>query len=250
MRKEINCGDEAFQNALNKATDASRLRHGIGMQSEKTLHLFLKYYLQLDESNHEVKIGRFVADICDGGKIIEIQTRSFNAMRKKLEFFLESGYDVTVVYPMAALKLLSWINPETGDVSKTRKSPKRMSIHDAFYELYKIKSFLKNENLHFRFLQLELTEYRNLDGWSDDGKKGSTRFDRIPTGILGEIYIENFSDYKKYLPDGLQPEFTSKDYAKYAKVNLKRAQTALNVLKYVGAVEQIDKKGNTIIYRK
>lgn len=242
--------ETAFENALNKATDAERARNGIGMQSEKTLHLFLKNYLQPDEAFHEVKVGRFVADILCDGKITEIQTRSFNAMRKKLEFFLESGYDVTVVHPLAALKKLCWINPETGDISKTRKSPKKMTIHDAFYELYKIKSFLLHENLHFRFILLELTEYRNLDGWSYDGKKGSTRFDRIPADIMGEINITKADDYKEHLPDSLPEEFTSKDYARCAGVNLRRAQTALNVLKHVGAVEEKGKIKNSILYIK
>ncbi len=242
--------ETAFENALNKATDTERARNGIGMQSEKTMHLFLKNYIQPDESFHEVKVGRFVADILCGENIIEIQTRSFDAMRKKLEFFLDSGYDVTVVHPLAAIKKLCWINPETGDISKTRKSPKRMSIHDAFYELYKIKSFLLHENLHFRFILLELTEYRNLDGWSYDGKKGSTRYDRIPADIIGEINIKNVNDYKEQLPDSLPDEFTSKDYAKCANVNLRRAQTALNVLKYVGAVEEKGRIKNSIVYRK
>lgn len=241
--------NKAFSDALEKAQNEERARNGIGMQSEKTLHLFLKNYLQPDEAFHEVKVGRFVADILCDGKITEIQTRSFNAMRKKLEFFLDSGYDVTVVHPLAALKRLCWINPETGDVSKTRKSPKKMSIHDAFYELYKIKSFLLHENLHFRFILFELTEYRNLDGWSDDGKKGSTRFDRIPSDILGEINIRNVSDYKKQLPNGLPEEFTSKDYARCAGVNLRRAQTALNVLKFVEAVKEPGKKGKSTVYR-
>ena len=171
-------------------------------------------------------------------------------MRKKLEFFLKSGYDVTVVHPLAAIKKLCWINPETGDISKTRKSPKKMTIHDAFYELYKIKNFLFYENLHFRFILLELTEYRNLDGWSYDGKKGSTRFDRIPADIIGEINIIGVDDYKKHLPDSLPDEFISKDYARCAHVNLKRAQTALNVLKYVGAVEEKGKVKNSILYIK
>ena len=55
--------ETVFENALNKATDTERARNGIGMQSEKTLHLFLKNYLQPDENFHEVKVGRFVADI-------------------------------------------------------------------------------------------------------------------------------------------------------------------------------------------
>ena len=242
--------NNAFLAALEKATDSERARNGIGMQSEKTLHLFLKNYLQPDEACHEIKVGRFVADIMKDGRITEIQTRSFNAMRKKLEYFLESGYDVTVVHPLAAVKKLCWINPKTGDVGKTRKSPKKMSIHDAFYELYKIKSFLLRENLHFRFVLLELTEYRNLDGWSYDGKRGSTRFDRIPADIIGEINIVSASDYKKHLPEGMSEEFTSKDYARCAGVNLRRAQTALNVLKYVGAVTEVGKNKNSIIYKR
>ena len=239
---------EAFINALDKATDKSRIRQGIGMQSEKTLHLFLKNYLQPDENCHEVKLSKYVADIFSDGRITEIQTRSFDAMRKKLEYFLENGYDVTVVHPLAAIKRLCWINPETGDVTKTRKSPKKMSIHDAFYELYKIKPFLKYDNLHFRFIMLELTEYRNLDGWSDDGKKGSTRFDRIPMDILGEITINSVSDYKGILPEGLPEEFTTADYSRCASVNTRRAWAAINVLKCVGAIEETGKKGRAIVY--
>lgn len=242
--------ENAFSAALAKATDENKSREGIGTLSEKTLHSFLKHYLQPDESFHEIKVGRFVADILKDGRITEILTRSFNTMRKKLEYFLEEGYDVTIVHPMAGIKKLCWIDGETGDVSKTRKSPKKMSIHDSFYELYKIKSFLLHERLHFRFIFLELTEYRNLDGWSHDKKKGSSRFDRIPSGILNETVIETPVDYKKVLPANLPQEFTSKDYAVCAGVNLKRARTALNVLKYVGAVKEASKNKNSIIYMK
>lgn len=240
--------EKVFSMALSKATDEHRIRQGIGMQSEKTLHLFLKYYLQPDESCHEIKLSRYVADIFSDEKITEIQTRSFNAMRKKLNYFLENGYDVTVVYPLAAIKKLCWINPETGDVSKIRKSPKKMSVHDAFYELYKIKGFLKHERLHFRFILMELMEYRNLDGWSNDGKKGSTRFDRIPSEILGEITINSVCDYKNVLPDGLPEEFTAADYSRCSFVNIKRARMAINVLKYVGTIEEVGKKGRAIVY--
>ena len=47
----------------------------------------------------------------------------------------------------------------------------------AFKELYKIRPFLKNENLRFRFALIDMEEYRLLNGWSKDKKKGSERYD-------------------------------------------------------------------------
>ena len=42
--------------------------------------------------------------------------------------------------------------------------------------------------------------------------------------------------------------FTSKEYAKATKLTVNRAQTALNVLHYLGVVERIGKKGNSYLY--
>lgn len=238
--------DMRFESALDKAL-GENTGNGIGTLGEKTLHSFLKYYLEENTTNHEVKTGRFVADIKNSDGITEIQTRSFNAMRKKLDFFLKDN-TVTVVHPLAAIKNMCWINTQSGETTKTRKSPKKASVHDAFSELYKIKGFLLNPNLRFRFMLLELTEYRNLDGWSDDGKKGSTRYDRIPSAVLGEVILNSPEDYKSILPAGLPSPFTSSDYAKCAKITVYRARTALNVLKYVGAVKEAGKDGRKILY--
>ena len=53
----------------------------------KTVHSVLKNYYEANELNHEVKIEGFVADICNGKEIIEIQTRSFDRLRKNYQFF-------------------------------------------------------------------------------------------------------------------------------------------------------------------
>lgn len=121
-------------------------------------------------------------------------------------------HPVTIVYPIPYIKWLRWINPQTGEISQPRKSPKRGSPYMIFPELYKIKSLLTIPNLRIKIVMLNMEEYRFLDGWSQDKKKGSTRCDRIPTDIIQELYIENSRDYNLLIPESLDEEFTSKDY--------------------------------------
>lgn len=94
----------------------------IGTLSEKRLHLVLKKYFCDDEAKHEVKLGLYFLDIFND-EIIEIQTRSMNKLRNKLDYFLDD-YKVTIVYPIAHTKWMQWIDEATGEVTKRRKSPK------------------------------------------------------------------------------------------------------------------------------
>lgn len=238
-----------FQDACDKIINKHRDRNGIGTLGEKTLHAVLKSYFEPHEDSQEIKLGNYVADIAGENGIIEIQTQNFNALRNKLETFLEYC-NVTVVYPIAKTKYLSWIDMDTGEKSKRRKSPKNGSIYDCFREIYKIKYTLDNPKMNICLVMLEMEEIRYLNGWSADKKKGSSRCDRIPINILDEIYFNNPHDYARFIPCGIPDEFTSKDFAKSAKIRLKTAQTALNILSYLGIVIKTGKKGNSIIYNK
>lgn len=235
-----------FQAAKDKVIGKNREQNGIGTLGEKTVHAVVKNFYAPDEDMQEIPIGNYVADIYTGKEIIEIQTRSFNAMRPKLQSFLEE-YAVTVVYPIPHRKYLSWIDEETGECSPKRKSPLTGSAYMAFPELYKIKMFLKHRNLHFRFLLMDMEEYRLLNGWSQDKKKGSSRFDRIPTELIEEIVIERSEDYVQFIPPELE-RFTSAEFAKAAHIRKPLAQTTLHILYEVGAVKRVGKKGNSYLY--
>ena len=221
--------------------------NGIGTLSEKTVHSVLKNYLSPDCLNHEIKVGGFVADICTGSEIIEIQTRNFDKLRRKLRSYLAFS-PVTVVYPIPYIKWIRWVNPQTGEISPPRKSPKLGNPYSIFPELYRIKDTLNHPNLRFNIILMNLEEYRFLDGWSADKKKGSTRCDRIPTELVKEIIISASEDYQILIPEQLTKEFTSKDFKKASGLPMHHAQTALNVLHHIGAVERIGKKGNSFIY--
>ena len=222
---------------------------GIGTLSEKTVHSVMKNYCDPNENNHEIKVDGYVADICNGNEIIEIQTRSFDRLRKKLSVFL-NHYPVTIVYPVPYIKWIRWVNPQTGEITQPRKSPRKGTPYIIFPELYKIKGFLEKPNLRIKIVMLNMEEYRFLDGWSQDKKKGSSRCDRIPTDLVQEIYISETKDYKQLIPESLKEEFTSKDYKKASGLSLGASNLAVHILNYVGVIERIGKKGRAYLYTR
>lgn len=238
-----------FEQAKEKIIGKDRKRLQIGTLSEKTIHAVVKNYYEPDEDKQEIPIEGLYADIFTGSEIIEIQTRSFDQVRKKLDRFLPV-YPVTVVLPIPATKWLIWIDEETGELSDKRKSPKKGSEYAAFRELYKIKPYLKEEGLTIVLLFLDMEEYRLLNGWSRDKKKGSTRYDRIPIQITKEVRFGSPSDYAVLLPDTLPGEFTSAEFAKAAKINSRQANLVLNILFYLDVVKRIGKRGNAFVYEK
>ena len=236
-----------FDAAKEKIIGKYRERIGIGTLSEKTVHAVLKHYYAPDEDMHEIPVENYVADIYTGTEIIEIQTRAMNRMRKKLEAFLPL-YPVTIVYPIPRQKWLFWIDEETGEVSQKRKSPKKGNVYHAFIELYKIRPFLSHPNLRLRLDLIDMEEYRLLNGWSRDKKKGSERYDRIPTVFVEELCINDIRDYMQLIPYELPERFTVKDFAKCAKIPARLAGTILLIFNDLKLVTRVGKSGNSYIY--
>lgn len=242
------CIDEArFEQAKQKIIGMNRERQGIGTLGEKTIHAVLKNYYAPDCEMQEIPIENFVADIFTGTEIIEIQTCSFNVMRRKLDTFLKQ-YPVTIVHPIPRIKWVSWIDEETGEASPKRKSPKKGNPYQAFVELYKIRPFLKNENLHFKFALIDMEEYRLLNGWSRDKKRGSERFDRIPLEFVEEVCIDRREDYMQFVPFDLPEPFTSREFAKCAKIPMRLANVVLLILTDLSVVTRVGKQGNCYLY--
>lgn len=238
---------QRFEAALERIVGKKHDDKGIGTLSEKTVHGVLKHFLEPDEDCHEVALEGYFADIYNKDGVTEIQTRQFNRLREKLTVFL-NYYPVTVVYPMPAEKWVSWIDPLTGDVSKKRKSPKHFTEYDAFYELYKIKQYLKNPNLNIELIMLDMEEYKLLNGWNDTRKRGSTRYDRIPLGIRQMILLEQPEDYMQFIPYEFDGSFTSKDFARACGISERTAGLALNVLHYMGTVRRVGRQGHSYVY--
>jgi hypothetical protein len=233
----------------NKIIPKAEKRTGtIGTLKEKTLHASIKNYLEPDISHQEIKVEGYYADIVQEGHIFEVQTRNFNTLRAKLEVFLKN-HQVTIVYPMARTKYLNWINDD-GEVTSRRRSPKTGQPLEACFELYRIKPFLKHPQLSVKIIMLDLEEYRNLDGWSRDKKKGSSRYDQIPLQVTTVIDLIDAKDYARLLPDDLPATFTTKDLHLQAHISLKRAQIACNILSHLEVIQKTGKQNKMITYQK
>lgn len=237
-----------FNEIRNRIINSQRNRNGIGTLQEKTVHAVLKDYYAPCEDMQEIPVNGYVADIFTGSEIIEIQTANFNKMREKLDSFLPE-YPVTIVYPIPHIKWLSWIDEESGECSSLRKSPAKGNIYKAFYELYKIKAYLSNRNLKLCFPFLDIEEYRILNGWSKDKKRGSHRYDRIPVALVREIRFERVEDYLQLIPYDIEEPFTVQEFAKAVKIRKEEAGRVLHILKYLDVIEQCGKKGRAYAYR-
>ena len=242
---------ERFYKAKEKIIGIERPRNQIGTLSEKTMHAVVKNYYEMDENYQEIPIEGKCADIfTKDEKIIEIQTRSWNLLKPKLQVFLPS-YDVTVVLPIPDHKQIIWIDPDTGEVGKPGPNRKYGNPYMLFNELYKIREFLTNTNMHVHVLMIDVLEYKLLSGRSKDRKKfGAERYDRIPINLTSEINLEIPEDYMQFIPDNLPEKFTAKDFAKSAGTSERLTGYIIGTLKVLGLIEKIGQTSRrAYIYR-
>lgn len=238
-----------FEECRRNATLNPARRDGIGRLGERTLHQILKYYFESDDSFHEVKVGRYVADICKDGKITEIQTRGFRSLRGKLKAY-GGKYDVNIVFPIAVTKYLSWVSPETGEIISCRKSPKRGQPWDILCELYALRPNMPLDRVKFTLVLCEMEDFKLLNGYGEDKKKRAARFERIPTELIDIITLEAATDYAILIPPSLGERFTAAEFAKGAKMTRRAAGYAIQTLVSLGVIEHIDTEKRTYIYRR
>ena len=158
------------------------IKESIGTKQEKTVHQFLKYYICNNSEYHEININRNVVDVLIDDHIYEIQTRSFNSLRSKLDKLLDN-YQITIVYPLCIKKMLYKVD-ESGEIIQIRKSPKKLHPLSIGYELYKIKNYLKHPNLSFKIVLLDVNEF-NTNRINRRKQTRLTRIDQYPNEILG-----------------------------------------------------------------
>ena len=137
---------------------------------------------------------------------------------------------------------------ETGELSKKHKSPVTGNVYHAFPELYRIKQFLGHPNLSFAFPLLDIDEYRLLNGWSKNRKRGSSRYDRMPLALADEVRIDCAADFLQLVPYELQEPFTVKEFAQAAGIHRDLAGSTLPLLTYMQLLARAGKRGREYLY--
>lgn len=236
-----------FDQALERVRGGGDRVGGIGILGEKTLHAMLKLWLDDDPTHHEIPLPQgSVADIFDGERIVEIQTANFTALRKKLEKLLDT-YPVTVVHPLVRVKWVSWIDPETGEITKPRRSGRRGTFTDAGKQLIYLLPLLSHPHLTMQLVLLDVEERRLLDGWGNGGKRGSHRADRLPLALGETVTLTAPADYAALLPPDLPAPFTAAEFGKAARLQGRNLQGTLKVLVTLGVLRR-EKDGQKFLY--
>lgn len=232
-----------FEQAIQKATIDTNTRSSIGEEQEKMVHATLKHYFEDDKTKQEVKIEGFITDIYNEEGIIEIQTRSFDKLRHKLDAYLPK-YDVTIVYPIIENTYVAHIDKDLS----LRKSPIHKSIVSAFKEIYKIKFYLKNPCLHFHFVYLDIKDLKCENGLNRYKKIRYKSIDKIPIKLNNEQGYDNYHDFIHIL-DGIDDNFTVKSLSKLLKSKRQDTSYLVLVLKYLELIEVVDKIKREYIYK-
>ena len=157
---------------------------------------------------------------------------------------------MTVVYPVAAVKRLSWLDPDTGEKTRPRRSPKKGTRYDCIRELYALRDYLTRDGFRLCLVFLELEEIRLKNGWGNGGKRGSERMDRLPLGLCDVEFYNEPADYGLFLPEALPPVFTAAEFAAAARVTPMIAGMTVNLLLRTGHLEPDGKRGRALLYKK
>ena len=225
---------------------------GIGTLREKRLHAIIKNDLCADGSCHEKPIDatRFVADVCIGNEIYEVQTGSFLPMRKKIAYYLEkTDYTVTVVHPIPLIRWISWIDPVTDELSPRSRAPRRARAEDLLAELYALLPSFPNPRLRFRLLFLEVHDFRVLNAGARDPKRGAERYERIPLALLGELELRTPEDFRCLLPSQLPEHFTARTFATHSGLRGRDAYSAVRVLTALGLLTPAEPIGRSMAWQ-
>ena len=83
----------------------------IGTLNEKPLHAALKTWCARPGDRFEETVDGFVVDILRGELLIEIQTKNFAAMKRKL-YQLVPHHPVRLVYPIARERWIVKLEPD------------------------------------------------------------------------------------------------------------------------------------------
>jgi len=215
--------------------------------TEYSLHSEIKDWYMVSGDELEVKVEDFIIDILRGKLLIEIQTRNFSAIKKKLIKLLLNN-QVRLVFPIAKLKWIAHVS-RSGEFVRRRKSPKKGKLTDLFYELVHTPSLIKDRNFSLEVWLIEEEELRCNDGKGSWKRRGVSVKDRKLLNVFDRIIFEDSRDFLEFLPKELDGYFTNKVLALKLGISIRLAQKITYCLRKMGAISIAGKKNNELLFQ-
>ncbi len=223
------------------------VHNGIGTYQETSLHAELKRWYTQAGDQVETKVDGYIIDIVRGDLLIEIQTRNFSALKRKLHRLIET-HPVRLVYPIAVEKWITRLDHPGSSRGRRRRSPKRGQIVHVFEELVRIPNLIASPNFSLEVLFVREEELRQNDGRGSWRRKGWSIADRRLIEVVGQTLFQTSADFQDLLPPSLPDPFTTRDLAKSMGQPLRLAGKMAYCLREMGAIHLAGKQGKSLLY--
>jgi hypothetical protein len=223
--------------------------HAISTLNEGPLHAALKDWYTRPGDQTEVLVDGYLVDIVRDGLLIEIQTRGFSPLKRKLAKLVE-GHHVRLVYPIAREK---WIVRRAKRGKKTlgrRKSPKRGAVEDIFDELVALPHLLAHRNFALELLLIQEEEIRRHDARRAWRRRGWVTCERRLLDVLDRRLFEGPAAFAAFVPEALDEPFDTAELAAAMARPRRLAQKAAYCLRGMGVIEAVGKRGNAVLYAR
>jgi len=214
--------------------------------NEYSLHSEIKNWYSLPGDMFEVKVDNFIIDIVREALLIEIQTKNFFGIKKKLIKLLEN-HEVRLVYPIPQLKWIVHVT-ESGEIIRRRKSPRKGKLVDLFYELIRTPDLIKKDNFSLEVLMIDEEEVRCNDGKGSWRRRGVSIKDRRLMNVNSKILFKNENDFLGFLPDYPIKPFTNRKFTELSGVSINLARKITYCLRKMGAITASGKRGKELIF--
>lgn len=223
----------------------------IGVLQEKSLHASVKAWYARPQDRVEERVDGYVIDIVrDDDLLVEIQTRSFAPLKRKLGELTQTR-SVRLVHPIATEKWIVKVDAD-GEPFGRRKSPKRGRVEDVFNEMVSIGHLVERETFAVEVLLIQEEVVRCYDGNGSWRHPEWRAYDRRLLEVVEQCRFEEAADFLKFLPNGvdLPRPFTNRELSKAAGVRLALAGKMTYSLRHMGALSVIGKKGNAQLFEE
>ena len=221
----------------------------IGLLNEHPLHASLKHWYARPGDRLEAALDGYIIDILRGNHIIEIQTGSFAAIRRKMRT-LSRHYRVTLVYPVARERWIVTLPSTAHGQAVRRKSPRRQRMDQLFQELVSFPDLLQEPHFAIEIVVIQDEEVRCCARRAGRRRRGWVVTERRLVGVLAQHVVAAPTDLWSLIPMGLPEPFQTLHLARVLRRPRWFAQKVAYCLRESGASTAIGKAGNAIVYSR
>jgi hypothetical protein len=221
---------------------------GIGTLRETGLHAALKRWYAQPGDEFECALDGYVIDLRRGSLLIEIQTRGFSSLRRKIVALAER-HPVRIVHPVPERKWIVRLDAQGREIAR-RRSPKAGRIELVFKEMVSLADLVGHPNVSFDLAITHEDEVWQRTGRRAWRRKGWCVVGRRLVAVERVVPLADAEDFAALLPPGLPHPFAARDLAAAAGLPLRLAYKMVYCLRRMGALAVAGKRGRAAVYAR